>query len=85
MKTLLYFAAAAVSLSVNLCAAPAFFTVPQPENGREREQALKVNHFFETADGAPAKEATEVQLYHRNGKLHFSFRLHAFVLDPVSN
>lgn len=85
MKPLVHIVTTAFFLAMNLCAAPAFFTVPQPENGKEHEQALKVGHFFETADGAPAKEATEVALYHRNGKLHFSFRIHAFVLDPASN
>ena len=85
MRISFHIVATAFLLSVNLCAAPAFFTVPQPENGKEQEQALKVDHFFETADGTPAKEATEVELYHRNGKLHFSFRLHAFVLDSTSN
>ena len=58
MKPLVHIVTTAFFLAMNLCAAPAFFTVPQPENGKEHEQALKVGHFFETADGAPAKEAT---------------------------
>ena len=57
MKPLVHIVTTAFFLAMNLCAAPAFFTVPQPENGKEHEQALKVGHFFETADGAPAKEA----------------------------
>lgn len=85
MKTLIYIITTACLLAINLGAAPAFFTVPQPEKGKEQEQALKVNHFFETSNGSSAKEATEVRLYHQDGKLHFSFRIHAFVLDPTSN
>lgn len=33
MKPLVHIVTTAFFLAMNLCAAPAFFTVPQPENG----------------------------------------------------
>ena len=37
MKPLVHIDTTAFFLDMNLCAAPAFFTVPQAENGKERE------------------------------------------------